>query len=145
MVDHLFVVNIRVNLHFIYGKCSENELKIFECFTSVPSSRGGFGGLSPPNKRPSPQIEIWNTINHWRFYQVFNINPPGISAKPPPHTHELKAPLVKTSWRRFCFTYSSHKFCPPSVKKLRELHMNLVMTFAVMLESNIESVLYFTK
>jgi len=113
MVDHLFVVNIRVNLHFIYGKCSENELKIFECFTSVPSSRGGFGGLSPPNKRPSPQIEIWNTINHWRFYQVFNINPPGISAKPPPHTHELKAPLVKTSWRRFCFTYSSHKFCPP--------------------------------
>jgi len=29
----------------------------------VPSPRGEFGGLSPPNKAPSPQIEIWNTIS----------------------------------------------------------------------------------
>jgi len=37
----------------------------FEYFTevkSVPSPCGGFWGLSPPNKTPSPQVEIWNTV-----------------------------------------------------------------------------------
>ena len=32
-------------------------------------------------------------MNHWSFYQIFNIKPP---------RHRRKAPLVKAFWRRFC-------------------------------------------
>jgi len=38
-------------------------------------------------------------MNHWSFYQIFNIKPPRHTRKAPPH--ERKAPLVKTFWRRF--------------------------------------------
>jgi len=50
----------------------------------VPSPRGGaLVSLAPPNKVKPPKIEIWNTGNHWRFYQLFYINPTGTNAKPP--------------------------------------------------------------
>jgi len=74
---------------------------IISLFETVPSPRGGFGGLSPPNKVPSPQIEIWNTINHWSFYQMWISSLSRHKRKGPPQ--ERKAPRVKTSWRRFWF------------------------------------------
>jgi len=48
-----------------------------DTLTPVPSPRGrGFGGLSPPNKASSPQIEIWNTINWRTFGQIWMSSPP---------------------------------------------------------------------
>jgi len=44
-----------------YGICRLNS--ILHCSEPVPSPQGGFGGLSPPNKAPSPQIETWNTVS----------------------------------------------------------------------------------
>jgi len=75
----------------------------------VPSLRGGFGGLSPPNRVLNPPNQIWNTINHWRLYQLFNFKPPRHKRKAPPH--ECKAPLVKISWRRSGWiTHSTQRY-----------------------------------
>jgi len=43
----------------------------------------------PTNKTPSPQIEIWNTINQWSFCQFLECQAP---------LHKRKAPLLKTFW-----------------------------------------------
>jgi len=35
---------------------------------AASSSRGGFGGLSPPKQSSKPpQIKIWNIRNQWHF------------------------------------------------------------------------------
>jgi len=47
----------------------------------VPSPRGNFWGLSPPNKAPSPQIETWNSIKQLRFCQYLECQAP--RTKPP--------------------------------------------------------------
>jgi len=46
---------------------------------------GGFGRLIPPNKAPTPQIGIWNTINQWSFCQFFSMSIP---------LHKREAPLL---------------------------------------------------
>ena len=49
-----------------------------------PVATGGFCGLSPLNKAPSPpQIETWNTINQWSFCQFLECQSPRTNAKPP--------------------------------------------------------------
>ena len=48
---------------------------------SVPSHRGAFVGLFP--KQSTSQMEIWNTTNQWRFYDIFNIKPPTQTQSPP--------------------------------------------------------------
>jgi len=60
-------------------------------------AKGGFGGFSPQTMYQAPQIEKWNTVNHWRFYQIFNIKPP---------RHKRKAPHknVKTPSEDFLAT-----------------------------------------
>jgi len=68
--------------------------------TGVSQSRhhGGFSGLSPPNKVPSPPN--WNVKHYrWNFGKFYNV-------KSPPHKHKAlpqncKALLLKTFWRRF--------------------------------------------
>ena len=68
---------------------------------SLVATGGDLAILSPPKQSAkSPLVEIWNTINHWSFYQIFNIKPTRHKRKAPPH--ECKAPLLKTSWRRYC-------------------------------------------
>jgi len=52
----------------------------------VLSPRGALVGLALQTKYQTTQIEISNAINHWRFYQIFNIKPP---------RHKLKAPHTK--------------------------------------------------
>ena len=58
----------------------------------VPWPRGALVGISPPNKAPSPKIEIWNFMNQCNFANL-NVKPP---------LHKRKAPLLTTFWRRFC-------------------------------------------
>ena len=65
-----------------------------------PVATGGddFGGLSFPKQgSKSLQIEKWKTINQWSFYQFFNVSPSCSNVKPP---------LLKTFWRRFCSNYT---------------------------------------
>ena len=55
--------------------------------TSPVSMGGGVGDLSPSKQSTKlPQIEIWNTINKWRFHQFFNIKPPRTNIKHPIQT-----------------------------------------------------------
>jgi len=49
---------------------------------TVPLPRESFGGLSFPNKVPTPQTEIWNTINQWSS-NFQNFKPTYINVKPP--------------------------------------------------------------
>jgi len=44
-----------------------------------------FCGLSPPNKAPLPQIEIWNTISLWNIYPIWMSSSPCTNVKPPSH------------------------------------------------------------
>jgi len=56
-------------------------------YNSVPSPRGGFGWLSPPEQSSKPpQIEIWNTINQWNFCQIWMSSPSYANVKPPAQT-----------------------------------------------------------
>jgi len=56
MVDHLFVVNIRVNLHFIYGKGSEKELlKFSNASRQSRRHRAALVGLAPQTKYQAPK------------------------------------------------------------------------------------------
>ena len=106
-------------LYFVQLTCDnwENQWNfIFECqnsaviiIESIETSRrrpslvatGGLWWAYPPKQSAkSPQVEIWNTINHWSFYKIFNIKPTRHNRKVP--THERKAPLVKTYWQRCC-------------------------------------------
>jgi len=59
-------------------------------YTTSQSRRHGEAlvGLAPPNKLP--QIEIWNTLQQWSFCQIL----------------KCQAPLFKTFWRRFCYSWS---------------------------------------
>jgi len=65
----------------------EIETKVF---TAVPSPRRALVGSAPKTKHQVPQMEIWNTINHWNFYQISISSPPGTNVKPP-HTN-VKSP-----------------------------------------------------
>ena len=68
---------------------------------SSPVATGGFSGLIPPNKAPSPlQIETWNTINKRSFGQFHNFKPPPNKRKAP--SQNCNVPLLKTFCRRFC-------------------------------------------
>jgi len=50
--------------------CRLRLIQLLSTVCSVPSPRRGFGGLSPPNKAPSPQIGTWNSIVYqWSFCQ----------------------------------------------------------------------------
>ena len=68
----------------------------------VTSPRGGgaFGGLSPPNKTPSPPN--WNT-KHYKSVEIlsmFRVSSPPAQTQSTPA--EMQRPLLKTFWRRFC-------------------------------------------
>jgi len=53
-----------------------------EC-EAVPSSRGGFGGLSPSKQSSNPpKNETWNTINKWRFGKFIMSSPPAQTKTP---------------------------------------------------------------
>ena len=61
----------------------------------VPSPRGGFCGLSPPDKAPSPPN--WN-MKHYEsmeFLSIFSVKPPATNAKPP--RRNAKSPYWKLS------------------------------------------------
>jgi len=75
-------------------------------FRASPVAMGGFWGLSPPCKAPSPQN--WNTKHYEsvEFLSIFSVKPPRTNAKPPPQ--KCKAALLKTFWRRFCFGRIDH-------------------------------------
>ena len=65
-----------------------NAFSCLHCLTcifglkSVPSSWGSFVGLSPQTKLQAPQIEIWNTVNQWSFFQFLECQVPCTNAKP---------------------------------------------------------------
>ena len=60
------------------------------------ATREGFGGLSAPNKAPSPQTDTWSTVYQWSFCQF-------LECQGPPQ--KRKAPLLKTFWQRFWWKY----------------------------------------
>jgi len=68
--------------------CRLQLIQLLSTVRSVPSPRRGFGGLSPPNKAPSPQIRTWNTTVYQRSFCQF------LEYQAPPH--KCKAPLSKT-------------------------------------------------
>ena len=54
---------------------------------------GGFGGLNPPNKAPSPPNLYMKHHNLVEFLSNLNVKSP---------LHKRKAPLLTPFWRRFC-------------------------------------------
>jgi len=68
--------------------CTLQLIQLLSTVCPVPSPRRGFGGLSPANKAPSPQIGTWNTtVYQWSFCQFLEYQAP---------PHKRKAPLLKT-------------------------------------------------
>ena len=77
-------------------------------FNAVPSQRGALVGLGPPNKAPSPQIEIWNIINQRNFCQIWMSSPPLHKRNPPTQKHPidyLATVLVQCSAHYFFIVY----------------------------------------
>ena len=67
-----------------------------------PVATGGFGGLSPPNKAPSPsQIEIWNSINQW-FSSIFRMSSLPAQTRNPPIEDFLATVLPQNQSRCYC-------------------------------------------
>jgi len=59
------------------------SVKLYHWTNPVPSPREGFGGLSPPNKAPSPP-PVWN-MKHYKlveFLSNLNVKPPCTNVKP---------------------------------------------------------------
>ena len=84
-----FRVKTLVNIIVYWKKCllsTDSDNKILQSIY-FQSRRHGVAlvGLAPQTEYQAPQMEIWNTINHWSFYQI-----------------SISSPLVKTFWRRFC-------------------------------------------
>jgi len=46
------------------------DLSCSKCNPAQSRRHGVFGGLSPPKQSSKPQIEIWNTVNQWSFWQI---------------------------------------------------------------------------
>jgi len=82
------------------------------CVNAVPSLRGGFGGLSPPNKAPSPSN--WN-MKHYKsveFFSSLNVKPPLHERKAPSHKRNALIDflaLVLHIWREVT-NFTSQKF-----------------------------------
>jgi len=70
---------------------------------------GDFGVVSPQTKTSSPQIEIWNTINQWSFFQFLNFNPHCTNVKP--LYWRLSGPLIETFMRAFRVASNSRFRC----------------------------------
>jgi len=64
--------------------CRLQLIQFLSTVCSVPSAWRGFGGLSPPNKAPSPQIGTWNTtVYQWSFCQFLEYQAPRTNANLP--------------------------------------------------------------
>jgi len=65
----------------VTSRICRQDVWILEIISPVATE--GFGGLSPPNKAPSPQIEIWNIINQWICVRFECQAPPAQALRPP--------------------------------------------------------------
>ena len=93
----LCTLGLRLNRLVLISEWVSRHLQLLR--RSQKSIRhGGFGGLSPPNKVPIPQIEIWNTINQSNFCQIWMSTSPHTRKAAP---HKRNDPLLKLFWRRF--------------------------------------------
>jgi len=66
----------------------------------VPSLQGSFGGLSPPNKAPSPPNWNMKRYKPVEFLSIFRMSSHPAQTQTLPQ--KRKAPLLKSFWRRFC-------------------------------------------
>ena len=88
---------------------------------------GGLWCPYPHTKLQAPQIEIWNTINQYSFYQIFRMSSP---------LNKRKSPLLKTFWRWFSFERAdfSHRVQRNGLSSMKQL-------FSTVLLSNICTIL----
>jgi len=70
---------------------------------TVPSPRGGFGGLSPPNKAPSPRKLKYETL--YKLVEVLS----NLNVKPSLHERKAPPPIDNTT-TQFCWYNTTTQF-----------------------------------
>ena len=104
---------------------------------SVPSSLGGFGGLSPPQtKLQNPQIETWSTIHQWRFGQFLECQPPSHKCKAPrrtakPPTEKFLATVLTGISPEIVFSFSFWRLGSLRTLWLRWNHNNVMQLLSL--------------